>query len=186
MQDPPGPDWYGFSRFIPEMTGSAYCRKLASSGCRMLCMGLESGDQDVLDSLKKGIRLDQVSLILKNLKEAGIRTFIYIMFGTPAESRKEAFRTRDFVLAHKDHIDYLNLSIFNMPAGSGEASALETRSFYEGDLSLYTDFNHPGGWGRGEIRAFLNNEFRKIPELKEILMRTPPVFTTNHAPFLPI
>ncbi|OQY33166.1 MAG: hypothetical protein B6241_08670 [Spirochaetaceae bacterium 4572_59] len=186
MQQPPGPAWYGFSRFIPEMTGSAYCRKLAASGCTMLCMGLESGDQAVLDSLKKGIRLEQVSHILENLKEAGIRTFIYIMFGTPAENREEAYRTRDFVLAQKENIDYLNISIFNMPAGSGEAAHLQTHSFYEGDLSLYTNFKHPGGWDRGKVRTFLNREIRKVPELKEILKKTPPVFTTNHAPFLPL
>ena len=186
LKRPPDADWYGFSRFIPEMTGAAYCRKLAASGCRMLCMGLESGDQDVLDSLKKGINLEQVSIILKNLKDAGIKTFIYIMFGTPAEDRTAAFRTRDFVLSHSAYIDYLNVSIFNMPVGSEEALNLKTRSFYEGDLALYREFVHPAGWNRGEIREFLSREFKKVPELREILKRTPPVFTSSHAALLPV
>ncbi|MDC7224987.1 MAG: hypothetical protein PQJ60_14660, partial [Spirochaetales bacterium] len=145
---PPGPPWYGFSRFLKEMTRIDYCRRLAASGCRMLCLGLESGDQEVLNSLQKGIRLDWVSVILRNLKEAGIKTFVYLLFGTPSEDRNAAFRTRDFVLEHREFMDYLNLAVFTMPLISGEAGGLETSSFYEGDLSLSTDFTHPAGWSR--------------------------------------
>ena len=183
LNHPPGAPWYGFSRFLPEMTGAAYCRKLAASGCVMLCLGLESGDQNVLDSLKKGIRTDQVRTILANLKEAGIGTYVYIMFGTPSENRDNAFRTRDYVLQNAANIDFLNVSIFNMPVGSEEAKELAITRFYEGDLSLYSEFSHPEGWNRRQVRDFLDREFRKIPELGTILKRTPPVFTANHAPF---
>jgi len=180
---PPGAPWYGFSRFLPELCNPLFCRDLAVSGCRMLCLGLESGDQDVLNSLKKGIHLDQVSVILKNLKEAGIGTYVYIMFGTPAENHRKAQMTRDFILKHREFIDFLNLAIFNMPAGSDEVRSLVTRDFYEGDLSLYREFAHPTGWNRDQVRHFLDREFRKVPELNTILKRTPPVFTANHAPF---
>ena len=183
LNNPPGIQWYGFSRFLPEMTGAAYCRKLAASGCAMLCLGLESGDQDVLDNLRKGIRTDQVRTILANLKEAGIGTYVYIMFGTPSENREKAFRTRDYILRNAGNIDYLNVSIFNMPAGSREAEKLAVNQFYDGDLSLYSEFSHPEGWNRRNVRDFLDREFRKVPELGEILKRTPPVFTANHAPF---
>ena len=180
---PPGAPWYGFSRFLPEMTGAAYCRKLAASGCRMLCLGLESGDQGVLNSLKKGIRTDQVRTILSNLKDAGIGTYVYIMFGTPAEDREKAFRTRDYILENSGNIDFLNVSIFNMPIGSDEAKEMAKTQFYDGDLSLYSEFRHHEGWNRREVRNFLDAEFRRIPEIRRVLNRTPPVFTANHAPF---
>ncbi|MBN2658917.1 MAG: hypothetical protein JXR86_17820 [Spirochaetales bacterium] len=184
VRRPPGPRWYGFSRFLPAMTDKAFCRNLAGSGCRMLCLGLESGDQQVLNSLKKGIRLDMVSIILENLKEAGISTFVYIMFGTPAERRDSAERTKDFVAAYSSYIDFLNVSIFNMPVNSEEAEGLESGFFYDGDLSLYREFAHPGGWNRVNIRNFLTKDFRSIREIRTILNRNLPVFTSNHAPFL--
>jgi hypothetical protein len=60
---------------------------------------------------------------------------------------------------------------------------METKSFYEGDLSLYTGFDHPKGWSRPLIRQFLDKEFKRHPAIAPILRRDPPVFTSNHAPF---
>jgi hypothetical protein len=48
-----------------------------------------------------------------------------------------------------------------MPVCGPEVAQFETSSFYEGDLSLYTDFSHPEGWNRKEVRMFLDNEFKK-------------------------
>ena len=47
-----------------------------------------------------------------------------------------------------------NAAVFNLPVNSEEAELLDTDQFYEGDLSLYTDFKHPKSWGRKEIRQF--------------------------------
>jgi hypothetical protein len=60
---------------------------------------------------------------------------------------------------------------------------METKTFYEGDLSLYTSFHHPKGWSRQLIRQFLDKEFKRRPAIASILRRDPPVFTSNHAPF---
>jgi hypothetical protein len=82
-----------------------------------------------------------------------------------------------------DRISFLNLAIFNLPASSPEAATLETRDFYDGDLSLYRDFVHPAGWDRDEVRAFIAKEVVGDPAIRKIAARTPPVFTSNHAPF---
>ena len=180
----PGPPWYGFSRFSSELTDPAFCRRLAASGCRMLQLGLESGDQAVLDALGKGTKVEEIAIILENLKAAGIGTFIYVLFGTPSENRDAALVTRDFVALHSACIDFLNVAVFNMPATSEEAAALQTRPFYEGDLSLYREFEHPSGWNRDGVRSFLARDFEAEPRIKGILLRNPPVFTSNHAAFL--
>ncbi|MDH4027789.1 MAG: radical SAM protein, partial [Nitrospirota bacterium] len=83
-------------------------------------------------------------------------------------------------------IGFLNVALFNMPVCGPEAAEFRTGSFYEGDLSLYTDFTHPGGWDRKRVRQFLDNEFKKHPAVSEILRKDPPVFTSNHAPFFAI
>jgi radical SAM superfamily enzyme YgiQ (UPF0313 family) len=122
----------------------------------MLKLGLESGDQGVLDRMQKGIDLETASLVLKTLKKAGIAAYVYLLFGTPPETMSRARNTLEFVVRHKDEIGFLNLALFNMPVLGPETSEFETRSFYEGDLSLYTDFRHPDGWGRRQVRRFLD------------------------------
>ncbi len=57
----PGAPWYGFARIIKDLEDPDFCEALKRSGCRMLKLGLESGDQVVLDSLCKGIDLASAS-----------------------------------------------------------------------------------------------------------------------------
>lgn len=183
IKQPPGVKWYGFSRIVPELGDVAFCRALKESGCVMLKLGLESGDQTVLNSTDKGIDIAMVSDAFKALEEAGIATFVYLLFGTPSESLAEARRTMDFVVEHQAAITFLNLAVFNMPISSTEVQGLTISKFYEGDLSLYTDFDHPLGWNRQSIRRFLDEEFKRHPAIDRILKRVPPIFTSNHAPF---
>lgn len=179
---PPKTNWYGFVRFNQQFTDLEYCEALRQSGCVMLKLGLESGDQEVLDTLNKGIDLSLVSRALKNLKRAGIATYVYLLFGTPIETIAEARRTMKFVTDHSDAITYLNLAIFNLPIGSTEINTLSIRPFYEGDLSLYCNFIHPKNFDRKEVRRFLDQEFKRQPEIAKIVQRDPPLFTSNHAP----
>jgi radical SAM superfamily enzyme YgiQ (UPF0313 family) len=178
-----GIPWYGFVRITRHLADPDFCHALKRSGCVMLKLGLESGDQDVLDQLQKGIDLETASRTLRNLKGAGIGTYVYLLFGTPAETPEKARRTLDFTVRHGSCIDFLNLAVFNMPAYGPEAEKFDPRPFYEGDLSLYTDFVHPAGWNRALVRSFLDKEFKRHPVIAAILRRDPPLFTSNHAPF---
>ena len=182
----PGVPWYGFVRITAHLADPDFARALRASGCVMLKLGVESGDQAVLDALAKGTDLATVSRALKTLKAAGIATYVYLLFGTPAETLESARRTLAFTLAHVGVIDFLNLAVFNLPAYSPEARLLATLPFYEGDLSLYRQFTHPAGWHRDRVRRFLSAEFKKPPPIRAILGNDPPFFTSNHAAFVQI
>ncbi|MFH2115269.1 MAG: radical SAM protein [Spirochaetota bacterium] len=178
-----GIPWYGFTRFSKALLDPGFCRALAASGCRMLQLGLESADQRVLDAMAKGTELGVIDNILENLAQAGIGTFLYVLFGTPAEDLTAARKTRDFLASRAGLIDFLNIAIFNLPVASADAALLATRDFYDGALSLYLEFEHPAGWNRAEVRGFISRELEGEPRIREIIKRSPPVFTSNHAVF---
>ena len=183
VKNPPGVPWYGFVRMTEHLADPAFVAGLKDAGCVMLKLGIESGDQAVLDALNKGITVETVSRALKTIKAAGIAVYGYLLFGTPAETYESANRTSDFIQVHADCIDFLNLAIFNLPAGSPEADTLRTVDFYPGDLSLYRHFAHPAGWGRNRVRQFLEKEFKRPEPIRAILNNDPPFFTSNHAAF---
>lgn len=182
-QHAPGVPWHGFTRITKHLTDETFCKDLRRSGCVMLQLGVESGSQEVLDREGKGTRIEDISKTLRNLRKAGIGTYVYLLFGTPSESETEARQTLEFTTRHHECIDFLNVAIFNLPINGKDADLLETKGHYEGDLSLYTGFFHPRGWQRGKVRQFIDKEFKRNPALAAILRRDPPHFTSNHAPF---
>jgi hypothetical protein len=183
VRRPNGTPWYGFVRVSDLFLDETFCRSLKRSGCVMLKLGIESGDQGVLDELGKGVRLEVASAALKNLNNAGIGTYVYLLFGTPPETALSAQRTLDFTVGHAPYIDFLNLALFNLPTFGPDAERFQTNAFYDGDLSLYSDFKHPEGWDRPLVRHFLDRVFKKHPGVSAILRRNPTLFTSNHAPF---
>lgn len=175
--------WYGFVRLTRQLCDPDFCKRLKQSGCAMLKIGLESGDQAVLDALEKGTDLNTAERVLSNLKNAGIATYVYLLFGTPQEDEKAAVETLDFTVRHSAKIGFLNLAIFNLPIHGPDSRDIDTMDFYAGDLSFYKEFEHPLGWSRSRVRNFLEKTFKKNPQIAPIIRRDPPIFTSNHAPF---
>jgi radical SAM superfamily enzyme YgiQ (UPF0313 family) len=67
--------------------------KIKAAGCRELCVGFESGDQDILNSMKKGIKLDKMFQFMKDAREAGIFIHGCFMMGFPGETRDSIQKT---------------------------------------------------------------------------------------------
>jgi hypothetical protein len=182
-REPSAGPWYGFVRITRQLAEPDFCRALKRSGCAMLQIGLESGSQKVLDGFSKGIDLKIAQRSLENLKQAGIATYVYLLFGTPWETELDAEKTLDFTVKHSETITFLNLALFNLPAFGPQAAELDTTPLDAEDLSLYRRFTHPAGWHRQKIRRFLDTKFRRHKAIAAILRNDPPVFTSNHAPF---
>ena len=182
-REPCAVPWYGFVRITRHLADPDFCSALKRSGCVMLQIGLESGSQKVLDNFSKGISLEIAQKVLENLKQAGIATYVYLLFGTPWETESDAAKTLDFTVKHSEAITFLNLAIFNLPAFGPQTAVLDTTPLDTGDMFLYRRFQHPTGWSRQHIRRFLDKKFRRHRAIAPILRRDPPVFTSNHAPF---
>jgi anaerobic magnesium-protoporphyrin IX monomethyl ester cyclase len=83
--------------------------KLAQAGCTRIRFGVESGNPEVLKTLKKGITLDQVRQAFAMAKNAGIVTFAYFMLGSPGET--EADIKQSLRLAKEIAPDYVQFLI---------------------------------------------------------------------------
>jgi anaerobic magnesium-protoporphyrin IX monomethyl ester cyclase len=68
-------------------------RLMKRSGCRMLCVGFEFGDQKILNNTKKGTTVDQMYTFAENAAKAGLRIHGCFMIGGPEETRETALKT---------------------------------------------------------------------------------------------
>jgi anaerobic magnesium-protoporphyrin IX monomethyl ester cyclase len=66
-------------------------KKMAESGCQKMSIGVENGDQDVLDLFNKGVMVEQIRETFKLAKRCGIATQAFHIFGTPYDT-VETFR----------------------------------------------------------------------------------------------
>ena len=59
---------------------------LKRAGCTEVWMGAESGSQQVLDAMEKGIRIEHIYEARRNLARHGIRAGLFLQFGYPNET----------------------------------------------------------------------------------------------------
>ncbi len=63
------------------------------AGCRSLLVGFESGSQELLDTMKKGTRLDNFNLFITESKKAGLLVNGAFLVGIPGETRQTMEKT---------------------------------------------------------------------------------------------
>ncbi len=76
--------WIGNSRV--DTVSLELLKTMGKSGCQLLSFGMESGNQQILDSSKKHINLKQTVQGIQWAKQAGILTFGYFIVGLPGET----------------------------------------------------------------------------------------------------
>ncbi len=69
---------------------------MKKAGCRLLVVGFESGSQEILDNIRKGIRVEQARDFAKNCCDAGIKVHGCFIFGLPGDDRETIRRTIDY------------------------------------------------------------------------------------------
>ncbi len=72
-------------------------RKMKESGCEYCNVGVESGDEETLRKMKKGITLEQVRNARKIFKDAGMVFNAFFMVGFPWETATQIKRTVAFM-----------------------------------------------------------------------------------------
>lgn len=78
------------------------------AGCRRIYYGIESGNQQVLDNLNKGITLEQIRKTIRWTHDAGIKALGFFLIGSPGETVKEIRETLRF--ARQLNLEYVMFS----------------------------------------------------------------------------
>ena len=71
-------------------------KTMRDNGLRLLLVGYESGDQQILDNIKKGVRIEQAEQFTKHCKELGITIHGTFILGLPGETPETIRRTIEY------------------------------------------------------------------------------------------
>ncbi len=83
---------------------------MKQAGCVQVQMGVESGSERVLDSMLKGISLDDMKKASELVHQAGIALHIFLIMGLPGETADEMRQTMDVIPVIAP--DCVELSVF--------------------------------------------------------------------------
>ncbi len=66
---------------------------MKKAGCRLACVGFESADQQILNNIKKGTRIEKIEQFMKDTKKAGILVHGCFMLGNKGETKETIKKT---------------------------------------------------------------------------------------------
>lgn len=87
--------WFGNGR-ADNLTSPEFVAKLRASGCWMLSLGIESESDEVRRDMMKKLEREKIRLAIRNLREAGIKSFGFFIFGYPGDTPASIARTADY------------------------------------------------------------------------------------------
>jgi len=105
-----GIKWNAFSRvdtISPEIVAT-----MAKAGCQAICFGVESGNQEVLDLVKKNSNLDKVKEAMRMTQDVGITALASFIIGLPGETEQTLRKTVEF--ANELHSEFGSLYGFHI------------------------------------------------------------------------
>ena len=78
---------------------------------RVVNFGVESGDEQMLNVMKKGATVAQARQALRWSRELGFKTLASFLFGMPGETRGSIERTINFAIELNPHIALFNVLV---------------------------------------------------------------------------
>ncbi|RJQ16279.1 MAG: radical SAM protein [Nitrospiraceae bacterium] len=105
-----GLPWTANSRADVDMETLKIMKK---AGCRLLCIGVESGHQQILDNIRKKLKIEQVETFMKNARKAGILVHGCFMVGNQGETLETMEKTlRLAKRLHPDTAQFFPLMVY--------------------------------------------------------------------------
>ena len=141
-------------------------KKMKRSGAKSIFVGVESGDQQILDNIIcKSLDLKRVVQFAKDAKETGLKTGAFYIIGFPGETKENMQRTVDFALELKRDYDVgMHLFMATPSYGTRLYEDCKVKGFIQQDLAwnAFAEARQPKG-----MPLITTNEFTPA-EVKDI------------------
>ena len=160
MKETPGLPWTCETRV--DRVDKETLKLMARAGCWKIGYGVESGNQELLNTIKKGITLDQARQAVKWTKDSGIEVGLSFMLALPGETPEKARQTIEF--AKELDPDYSQFCITTPYPGTELYEKAKEYGTLIQDFSAYTIWNPvfvPKGYrGQDEVLKMQRGAFR--------------------------
>jgi radical SAM superfamily enzyme YgiQ (UPF0313 family) len=128
---------------------------LKKAGCWMVSVGIESGDQSILDSHKDGLSIEKIKKDINFLHKSGLWVKGLFMIGFPGETESSIIKTRE--LACSLPIKDANLTAFTPFPGAPISKEIDALGRVDHDWSHMDCVNF----------TFISNEINDVAILKK-------------------
>src|SRR6266496_3930694 len=91
-------------------------KAMKEAGCRLLIVGFESGDPQILKNIKKGATVDRARQFMKDCKKLGLVVHGDFILGLPGETKESIRRTIDF--AKELNVETIQVSVAHAYPGT--------------------------------------------------------------------
>jgi radical SAM superfamily enzyme YgiQ (UPF0313 family) len=92
-----GIQWFGNAR-ADNLTDPAFVHRLRRSGCWMLAMGIESASPEIRKDMVKRLEEQKIRTAFANLRDAGIKSFAFFIFGYPGDTPDSMEATTEYAI----------------------------------------------------------------------------------------
>lgn len=92
-----------------DLINEELLKAMKKAGCYMIAYGIETGNQMILNNLRKRITTEQIRYAIELTHKAGIQSVGYFMFGSPWETPDTIRETIDFTKSLK--LDFAQFSV---------------------------------------------------------------------------
>lgn len=155
--------WSCYSRV--QNINEELVQQMKKAGCFMVLLGIESGNQKIIDSIKKKITLEQVTNAVKLFKKYDIDCLGFFMIGLPEDTHQTVEETVSF--AKELNLDFPFFSVTTPFPGTElydwfMSSNLSAGSFEWNQLSTHGDtIYRTENLSSGEIKKLYDYAIRK-------------------------
>ncbi len=148
-------------------------RRLREAGCAMICFGLESGNQNVLDKAGKRTTLEKARQAVRASKDAGIAPLGSFILGLPGETPESMAETISFAqsleIAHGFHLlsPFPGTDVRERAAEFGLKILSNDWSLYDADHAITETESLPAVQVQAFARSFFGNLTAEIENMKK-------------------
>jgi radical SAM superfamily enzyme YgiQ (UPF0313 family) len=105
--------------------------KMKAAGCWVVAFGVESGNQEIMDYMKKGQQVERAVKAAETCRKHGLRVHAFFVIGTPLETRATLDET--FAFARRLNPDFFDFNISYPLPGTELYEIVEREGLWEED-----------------------------------------------------